>query len=157
MVDKQDSLVGAAVKKYRKFSSDNPEAKFALDVAPYSGVATSLADSVSDAYEGNYPDAALDLLGIVPGVKFIKGAGTVKSVSKHAGTGAELARTADRASDALTYAEEKTAEAKEPAKGNAGRGKVNPKRVNEMKRGGLTASSRGDGIASRGRTKGRFV
>lgn len=156
-MDKQDSLVGKAVKKYRKFSSENPEAKFALDVTPYSGVATSLADSVSDAYEGNYPDAALDLLGVVPGVKLIKGVGAAKSASKYAGTGAELARTADRTSDSLTYAEEKTAEAREPSKGNAGRGKVNPKRVNEMKKGGMTASKRADGIASRGKTRGRIV
>ena len=156
-MDKQDSLVGKVVKKYRKFSSDNPEAKFALDVAPYSGVATSLADSAADAYEGNYPDAALDLLGVVPGMKLIKGAGTVKDALKYAGTGAGLARTADQASDALTYAEEKTAEAKEPSKGDAGQGKVNPKRVNGMKNGGMTASSRGDGCCVKGKTKGRMI
>ena len=154
---KEDGLIGKAVKNYRKISSDNPEAKLALDVAPFSGVATSLADAGADAYEGNYADAGLDLLGVVPGVKLIKGAGAIKNAMKYAGSKADLARTADRASDSVTYAEEKTVEAKEKPKGNAGRGKVNPKRVNEMKNGGITASSRGDGIASRGKTKGRFV
>ena len=154
---KEESAIGKAVKKYRKMASDNPEAKLALDVAPFSGVATSLADSGADAYEGNYVDAGLDLLGVVPGVKLIKGAGAIKNAMKYAGSGADLARTADRASDAVTYAEEKTVEAKEPSKSDAGRGKINPKRVNGLKRGGTTASSRGDGIASRGKTKGRFV
>jgi len=156
-VAKEESAIGKAVKKYRKMSSDNPEAKLALDVAPFSGVATSLADAGADAYEGNYADAGLDLLGVVPGVKLIKGAGAVKNAMKYAGSKADLARTADRASDSVTYAEEKTVEAKEPSKGDAGRGKVNPKRVNGMKSGGMTASRRGDGIASRGKTKGRFV
>jgi hypothetical protein len=156
-VDKNDGAVGRAVKKYRKMSSDNPEAKLALDVAPFSGVATSLADAGADAYEGNYADAGLDLLGVVPGAKLIKGAGAVKNMMKYAGSKADLARTTDRASDSVTYAEEKTAEAKELPKGDAGRGRVNPRRVNDMKKGGVTASSRGDGIASRGKTRGRFV
>ena len=156
-MSKNEGALGKAVKKYRKMASDNPEAKLALDVAPFSGVATSLADAGADAYEGNYADAGLDLLGVVPGAKLIKGAGSVKNMLKYAGTKADLARTTDRASDSVTYAEEKTVEAKEAPKGDAGRGKVNPKRVNGMKNGGMTASSRGDGIASRGKTKGRFV
>jgi hypothetical protein len=156
-VGKEDGAIGKAVKKYRKMSSDNPEAKLALDVAPFSGVATSLADAGADAYEGNYADAGLDLLGVVPGVKLIKGAGAVKNAMKYAGKGADLARTADRASDTVTYAEERTAEAKEPSKGDAGRGKVNPKSVNGMKSGGMTASRRADGCCVKGKTKGRMV
>jgi hypothetical protein len=156
----ETNSVGRAVKKYRQLSANNPEAKLALDVAPFSGVATSLADAGADAYEGNYADAGLDLLGVVPGAKLIKGAGAVKNMLKYAGTKADLARTTDRASDSVTYAEEKAAEAKERPKGDAGRGKVNPKQVSEMKRGGAvksTASSRADGIAARGKTRGRIV
>ena len=156
-MDKEDGIIGGAVKKYRKLSSDNPEAKLVLDMAPVSGAGTSLADAAADAYEGNYADAGLDLLGVVPGAKLIRGTGRVKDIWKYAGTKADLARTTDRASDAVTYAEEKTAEAKEKPKGNAGRGKVNPKRLDEMKKGGMTASSRADGIAQRGKTRGRIV
>jgi hypothetical protein len=156
-VAKEEGSIGKAVKKYRKMSSDNPEAKLALDVAPFSGVATSLADAGADAYEGNYVDAGLDLLGVVPGVKLIKGMGAIKSSSKYAGPKADLARTTDRASDSVTYAEEKAAEAKEPTKRNVFRSNANPKLAKKMKTGGMTASSRGDGIASRGKTKGRFV
>ena len=144
-MDKDDGAIGKAVKKYRKMSSDNPEAKLALDVAPFSGVATSLADAGADAYEGNYADAGLNLLGVVPGVKLIKGAGAIKNAAKYAGSMANLARTTDRTSDAVTYGEEKTKETNEPAKNKP------------MKKGGMTVSSRADGIASRGKTKGRIV
>ena len=154
---KEEGSIGKAVKKYRKMSSDNPEAKLALDVAPFSGVATSLADAGADAYEGNYADAGLDLLGVVPGVKLIKGIGAIKNATKYAGPKADLARTADRASDSVTYAEEKAVEAKEPTKRNVFRSNASPKLAQKMKTGGMTASARGDGIACRGKTKGRFV
>ena len=137
-----DDVIDSAVKKYRKISSDNPEAKLALDVAPFTGIATSLADAVADAYEGNYADAGLNLLGVVPGVKLIKGVGAIKNAAKYAGSMADLARNTDRASDAVTYGEEKT---NEPAKNKP------------MKKGGMTASIRADGIAIRGKTKGRIV
>lgn len=43
------------------------------------------------------------------------------------------------------------------SKAGAGRGSVNPKRVDEMAKGGMTASKRADGIAQRGKTKGTIV
>jgi hypothetical protein len=133
---------GSALDKYQQLSADNPEAKLALDVAPFSGVATSLADTAVDARKGNYADAGLDLLGVVPGAKLIPGSGLVKSAMKYASGKANLARNGDRASDAVTYAEEKKAQAKGMKKG----GKVSaPKQA------------RGDGCAQRGKTKGRFV
>lgn len=132
---------GSALDKYQRLSAENPEAKLALDVAPFSGVATSVADSAVDASKGNYADAGLDLLGVVPGAKLVKGSGFVKDMLKYGGGKANLARTADRASDAVTYAEEKKAQAKGMKKG----GKVS------------ASKSRGDGCAQRGRTKGRFV
>jgi len=144
-VDKDDSAIGRVIKKYRKISSENPETKLALDVAPFSGVATSLADAGADAYEGNYVDAGLNLLGVVPGVKIIKGVGAIKNAAKNAGLMADLARNTDRASDAVTYGEEKTKEKNEPDKNKT------------MKKGGMIISSRADGIASRGKTKGRIV
>jgi len=140
-----DDVIDSAVKKYRKISSDNPEAKLALDVAPFTGIATSLADAGADAYEGNYADAGLNLLGVVPGVKLIKGVGAIKNAAKYAGSMANLARTTDRTSDAVTYGEEKTKKTNEPAKNKP------------MKKGGMTASIRADGIAIRGKTKGRIV
>lgn len=154
------SFIGNAVKKYRQMSADNSEAKLALDTLPYTGMATSLADAGADAYEGNYPDAALDLLGVIPGAKFIKGSGAVKDLMKYASSKENLARTADRASDSVTYAEEKTSQAKEKPRGDAGMRQANPKPASKMKRGGkvkTTASSRADGIAQRGKTRGRMV
>ena len=144
-MDKDDSAIGRVIKKYRKISSENPETKLALDMAPFSGVATSLADAGADAYEGNYVDAGLNLLGVVPGVKLIKGVGAIKNAAKYAGSMADLARNTDRASDAVTYGEEKTKETNEPDKNKT------------MKKGGMIVSSRADGIASRGKTKGRIV
>jgi hypothetical protein len=44
------------------------------------------------------------------------------------------------------------------SKAGAGRGSVNPKRVDEMAKGGkVSASSRADGIAQRGKTKGTMI
>jgi len=154
------NLIGKAVKKYRQLSNDNPEVKLALDMAPFSGIATSLADSGADAYEGNYVDAGLDLLGVIPGAKLIKGSGTVKNLMKYADSKADLSRTFDRASDLTTYAEEKIAQDKEKSRGNTAKERINVNLASGMKRGGtvkFTASSRADGIAQRGKTKGKII
>jgi hypothetical protein len=137
---KETNMIGEAVKKYRKLSSDYPEAKVALDLAPFSGVATSLADAGADAYEGAYDKAALDLLGVVPGAKLIKGAGTVKNAVKFGSSAANLSRNADQANDVTDYIEQKREQ-----------------QVNKKAKGGLAKFFRGDGIAQRGKTKGRFV
>jgi hypothetical protein len=136
-----------ALDKYERLSKENPDSKFALDMAPGSGIATSLADSAVDLRKENYPDAALDLLGVVPGAKMVKAKGFLDKAKQMYGSGrANLARTTDKTSDAVTYVENKDAVAKS--------------RGNGMKKGGKVSAPkacRGDGCAQRGKTKGRFV
>jgi len=136
-----------ALDKYEKLAKDNPDSKLALDLAPFSGVATSLADSAVDLRKGNYPDAALDLLGAVPGAKMVKPKGFFDKAKKvYDNARANLARTTDKTSDTVTYVENKDAQAKSRREG--------------MKKGGKVSAPkacRGDGCAQRGNTKGRFV
>jgi len=127
---------GTALEKYQKLASDNPEVKLAADVLPVSGQVTSIADAISDAKQERYAKAAVDLLGIVPGAKLIKGSGLVKDAMKYAGKNSNIARRIDTANDTVDY----------------GRSK--------FKKGGKVSASkasRGDGCAQRGKTKGRFV
>ena len=42
------------------------------------------------------------------------------------------------------------------SKAGAGRGSVNPKRVDEMAKGGMTASARADGCCTKGQTRGKM-
>jgi hypothetical protein len=136
-----------ALDKYERLSKENPDSKLALDLAPFSGVATSLGDSAVDLRKGNYPDAALDLLGVVPGAKMVKGKGFLDKAKQMYGNGkANLSRVTDKASDFVTFLENKDAVAKSRGDG--------------MKKGGKVSApkaSRGDGCAQRGKTKGRFV
>jgi hypothetical protein len=139
MGSKLKELAKSASNKYTELSDKYPEAKLAADLLPGVGVVTSGADAVNDAYKGNYRDAALDLLGVIPGAKLIKGAGAVKDTTKFAGKNVEAARNIDRGVDTATYLDRKDKAEKGMKKG----GKVKS-----------TASSRGDGIAQRGKTRG---
>ena len=55
--------------KYEKWGKDNPEAKLAADLAPFTGVVTSAADTINELRKGDYPQAGLEALGLIPGVK----------------------------------------------------------------------------------------
>jgi hypothetical protein len=142
MAKKIKDLADSASKKYTELSDKYPEAKLAADLLPGVGVITSGADAVNDAYKGNYRDAALDLIGVIPGAKLIKGAGAVKDSTKYAGKKLEAARNIDRGIDTSTYLDRKDKAEKGMKKG----GKVKS-----------TASSRADGCAQRGKTRGRYI
>jgi len=77
----------------------------------------------------------------------VKPKGFLDKAKQMYGSGrANLARTTDKTSDAVTYAENKDAQAKSRREG--------------MKKGGKVSAPkacRGDGCAQRGKTKGRFV
>jgi len=139
MAKKIKDLADSASKKYTELSDKYPEAKLTADLLPGVGVVTSGADAINDAYKGNYRDAALDLIGVIPGAKLIKGAGAVKDSTKYAGKNLEAARNIDRGIDTSTYLDRKDKAEKGMKKG----GKVK-----------ATASSRGDGCAQRGKTRG---
>jgi hypothetical protein len=126
---------GAALDKYQQMASENPEVKLTADMLPISGAVTSVADALADAKKEKYAKAAIDLLGVVPGAKLIKGSGLVKDAMKYAGKNANIARLIDKANDSGDYVS------------------------NFKKGGGVSApkASRGDGCAQRGKTKGRIV
>ena len=126
---------GSALDKYQQMAADNPEVKLTADMLPISGVVTSVADALADAKKDKYAKAAIDLLGVVPGAKLIKGSGLVKDAMKYAGKNANIARLIDKTNDSGDY-------------------------VSNFKKGGKVSApkaSRGDGCAQRGKTKGRFV
>jgi hypothetical protein len=139
MGSKIKDLAESASKKYTELSDKYPEAKLAADLLPGVGAVTSGADAINDAYKGNYRDSALDLLGVIPGAKLIKGTGLTKSFTKFGDKRLEAARNIDRGVDISTYLDKKDKAEKGMKKG----GKVKS-----------TASSRGDGCAQRGKTRG---
>jgi hypothetical protein len=134
MAEKKKSLAKRLAEKYREASARAPEAKLALDLNPITGIPMSALDAAASAAEGKYGDAGLELLGVVPAVKLIKGAGHLKDAVKYAGKKAEAARTIDRISDSVSYAGEKTAQAKERTGLKKG-GSVKPRGVGIAKRG----------------------
>lgn len=57
---------------YDQLSNDHPNIKLALDLIPSTGMATSAIDTASDLNKGNYGDAAIDAVGLIPEVRFAK-------------------------------------------------------------------------------------
>ena len=161
MAKSEKSLAKRLAAKYREASSRAPEAKLALDLHPVTGIAMSALDAAASAAEGNYGDAGLELLGVVPGVKYIPGAGATKAFRKYADAKSNAARTIDRASDSVSYATSKIAAAKEKYSGTEDKGAAESaakrKDKETYKKGGLAASKRADGIAVRGKTRGRMI
>lgn len=153
-------IADAASNKYTKLVKENPEAKLVADLTPFAGIATSGLDAANNAYKGNYAEAGVDLLGLVPGVKHIKGAGFIKDSVKYAGKGYNAARVIDKVGDAENYKtsekpkKEVKKETKKPARDDY------PNYYNYKKGGKVkakpTASSRGDGCAQRGKTRGNL-
>jgi hypothetical protein len=115
---------------YEQWAKDNPEAKLVADVAPYTGVATSAADTVNELRKGNYPQAGLEALGLIPGVKIVNALRKVSKADKlRKGLGVA----------AHAYDVENWGDAREDK--NAAPNKY----------------ARGGGIESKGKTRGRFV
>ena len=100
--------------RYDKWKKDNAEVKLAMDIAPYTGQATSAADVAQALYKGDYPDAASNALGFIPGLKavrkFVPGVGATKGASKTTKNTAENAlkgvgKVLDASNDAGNYQE----------------------------------------------------
>jgi hypothetical protein len=66
------SLPGRALAGYERLSNENPKTKLALDMLPGTGTVTSALDVANDVRKGQYGDAALDAIGLVPGYKLAK-------------------------------------------------------------------------------------
>jgi hypothetical protein len=128
---------------YEAAAKANPGTKLAADLTPFVGAGTSVADAAVDFRAGRNKEAVVDMLGVIP---YFKAARTVLPMGKElvaaTRTGAvkealsRLARLGDTVGDVSD------------ATRNKG-----------FKRGGRvkSTSKRGDGIAQRGKTKGRFV
>jgi hypothetical protein len=144
MTEAKKSLAKRLAEKYRRASEAAPEAKLALDLHPITGIGMSALDSAASAAEGMYGDAALEALGMVPGVKPARG---LSKALRFASQKAQLARGIDRSSDAVQYATTKAEKAKEvPPKGS--RTEVADAK-SAMKRGGVV-KPKGVGKALRG-------
>lgn len=130
---------------YDRLTNKYPAAKFIADLLPGTGQVTSALDSANDFSKGNYGASALDLAGLIPGVKQIKALGAVKKGTKYAGRAWKVGRGIDALGDYSDY--EGRVKGQKKAKGG---------KVKKMANGG-SASRRADGCATKGKTKGRFV
>jgi hypothetical protein len=159
---------------YEHLTEKYPLSKTALDLIPYTGPVLAATDAAANIAKGNYGGAALDSLGVIPVVgkvaaKAIKSANLARTV----GRGAEASDRAAKARSLYTGAT--------GAMANFAPSDVAPSDIPYsdpsydatgfvFKKGGkvslskkLKSSSkpktkpRGDGIASRGKTRGRMV
>jgi hypothetical protein len=135
-----------AIDKYRRWSEENPKAKLAADLTPGVGVVTSIGDAKVAAKDKRYGDAALELLGVVPGAKLVPLVHKMSRGALQLNKMKDMATTADKASDTLQYVEGRKPVADRPDWETGG-----------MKKGGTvkrkTASQRADGCAIRGKTR----
>jgi len=142
---------GGLLSEYENYSEKYPLAKLSLDLVPVTGVATSAVDTVSDLKKGNYGKAAIDALGVIPGVKTIKtaaeGLRKASTVKKYDSPLWEAARNVDRGSDISEAQSKQERNTKEKKKQNVAQSMG-------KKKGGVI---RGCGCEQRGKTRGRFV
>lgn len=135
-----------ATDKYRKWAEENPKTKLVADLTPGVGVATSIGDAKVAAKDKRYGDAALELLGVVPGAKLIPLVNKATRAMSRVNKAKEVANLADKTSDTLQYAEGRKPVVDRPDWETGG-----------LKKGGTvkrkTASQRADGCAIRGKTR----
>ena len=139
------------VKKYRELSSNNPEAKLALDLIPGTGQLTSVADAASSAYEGKPIEAAAEIAGLVPWIKGAKGIEKLRKLVKEQ-------KLFSGAVDSAQYIDEKVRDKTNTTPKQKSILPVLFPAMKEMKKGGFvgSASKRADGCAQRGKTKGKM-
>jgi len=98
---------GAALDRYEEASKAAPDVKLAADLHPKSGIATSGMDAAVQAKKGNYGQAALEAVGLIP---FVKPGVTLAKLGKNALKRKEVAKkaqAADRVNDTVGYVAEK--------------------------------------------------
>ena len=138
------------VKKYRELSYNNPEAKLALDLLPGAGQVTSIADAASSAYEGKPLEAAAEIAGLVPWIKGGKGIEKLRKLIAEQ-------KLFSGAVDSSQYIDEKMRDKPNARPKQTSIPPVLFPATKEMKKGGkVTASSKADGCAQRGKTKGKM-
>jgi|688.fasta_scaffold508303_1 hypothetical protein len=66
--DEPSSMAGLP-KKYQDWAKENPGKKLALDLFPPTAIPTSVADTAANLAQGQFGDAAVSAIGIIPLVK----------------------------------------------------------------------------------------
>lgn len=150
--DRLNSGASNLLNKYDKFVAEHPKSKLAADLTPVAGSVLSLVDTASDINKRDYPAAAIDTLGLIPLAKFIPGRGFVKSAMRYGGKGWDAARGADVVMDASDAAKNEN----ERLKNKKAKGGIIKKAKSGVIKKATSASKRGDGIANKGKTKGRL-
>lgn len=139
---------------YTEWSENNPATKLAADSLPVSGFATGVADTLNDAYRGNYASVPADVLGVIPGARF---------AGKAVSAGSEALRNGQPIIDALRnlpsdprYIRRMERKMKEVDRLQDRSQAADQAAKNEMgyARGGIVRGR--DGLAQRGKTKGKM-
>lgn len=132
---------------YTKATTENPGKKLAADMTPYLGSATGIADTLNDAYRGDYEKLPLDVVGIIPGARYVTRGAEAAKAARAAGTSAVEAIRNLAPESHIIRTNEKVA-----------RGLDNAQDVYQAESTRLKFARGGriDGIAKRGKTKGRM-
>lgn len=136
---------------YSKWQRENPGEKFAADTFPVSNWGTGVADILNDAYTGNYAAIPADVLSLVPGAKtagraVVAGADAIRNgrpvidALKNLPSDPRFIRRMQRKMTQVGRLQDSSQAADQAVK-------------NEM---GYARGGRIDGIAQRGKTKGKI-
>lgn len=136
---------------YTAATRENPGKKLTADMIPFLGTATGIADTLNDAYRGDYINLPLDVAGIIPGARYLT-------------RGLDAAKAARAAGNSVFDAVRNMPLEHHMIRVNEGAARTldNAQDVSQAKdntekkyaRGGLIKPR--DGIAQRGKTKGRM-
>jgi len=94
---------------WQQFATENPRTKYALDMLPVTGPVTSGLDASAYLRQGQYGQAALAALGIIPGVRPLLKLSqmnlTARQLALHRriAQGSSLARNTDRGLDTADH------------------------------------------------------
>ena len=136
---------------YSKWQEENPGTKLAADTFPLSGLATGVADILNDTYTGNYANIPADALSLVPGGK---------TVGRAVSAGVNAVRNGLPIIDALKNlpSDPRFIRRMQRKMTQVGRLQDSSDAADQAVRNemGYARGGRIDGIAKRGKTKGRM-
>lgn len=144
----------SASDSYTKWQEENPGTKFTADTFPVSNWGTGVADTLNDAYTGNYAAIPADVLSLVPGTKTaaraisagtnaVRNGTSVIDALKNLPSDPRYIRRMQRKMTQVGRLQDSTDAADQAVRNEMGYAK-----------GGMVRSR--DGIAKRGKTKGRM-
>lgn len=145
----------SASNTYAEWQEENPGTKFVADSFPVSNWGTGVADTLQDAYTGNYAAIPADVLSLVPGTKTaaravsagtnaIRNGTSVIDALKNLPSDPRYIRRMQRKMTQVGRLQDSSDAADQIVRNEMGYAK-----------GGMI-KSRGNGIAQRGKTKGKM-